>query len=167
MPNMELFYWTDRGWHLTNNMATPLSLYKALLVFPLLFPSLVLFNIVLSNIYAFYVKICDTVHNCYTSRVTDWAGKENKTLKRKHSESFPPTFTSPFAPHSDAREPYGDWQACYVSLSCQLASALGSFSLQWRDKSLLTCQATVNANWACYQCIIYRESGRHFHRTGS
>lgn len=31
----------------------------------------------------------------------------------------------------------------------------------------MTCQATANANWGCYRCIIYRESCRRFHGTGS
>lgn len=159
---MELIFWTDQGWHLTNNTATPLS------SFMFFFPS---FS---GLVYNGGIKLLDfkcqnsvTVYGTVSSLklLMEQEGKQNpekETLSELLSD-----FPSLSTPHGDAREPYGDWQACYVSLSCQLASALGSFSLQWRDKSLLTCQATVNANWACYQCIIYRGSCRHFHRTGS
>lgn len=154
LPCLELRPSPQTGWHITSNTETQLSFcktVKALLDFS---PAHLYVYFCSSKLFFFqYWKLKESQVN-----------KETKTLRRKHFLLlyFPLSSTC-----SVAREPYGDWQACYISLSCQLARALGSSSLKWRDKSLLTCQATVNANWACYQCIIYRESCRHFHRTGS
>jgi hypothetical protein len=108
-----------------------------------------------------------------------WIDTEQQTEREGWSEDTEvgasvcrvvPSSPLPLLTHSDARELYGNWQALKTPfLSCQTdgwergspshTHSFTHFLVQWRDKSLLTCQSYSSCKLCCYQCIIYRASG--------